>query len=519
MYKMQYRNFFLHLTIRCDETIHIHIYHAALDDFLCHGTRVSSLQGTATTVLNVRSGPGISYARVGQLSRGQEVNVIQKSSNNWVQIEFGSQRGYAYSKYLKFSPLPQKANSPPAKSSSGSSSWSFWSIVWNIITWGLGIYLGLVVLYWLLKILIISYFIVSASLTFTFRLLSLPFFFLNALQRYLAKPWFIFFKKNRFSNATNENLRFIFYFLQFPFYVLLFPLRIVNAVFFNLLVHCSFEMFNYVMEVILPSEDKEGHDDFIRWILFLPYRIIKYVVWHGSLIIIESAIWTVIEVFLPTLTLFHGTSNDAAESIVACPNRGSYRGRDVGIWRVGGGNYAGNGIYFAPARSTARHYSAGAIIVCRVTLGSTLDLGMAPYHVYYQCGKPNALEATRWGLENNYVTGEWWRPDEGWWEYCMYDWQNRYNYSWRIRPLYVIDLDSGYIQRIPGGMCHWLSGNGHHGLAKFHARRLKKCGKRLVYRSPHFHIVYSAAFRMERMSCSFSGANVPGASSPSFTAM
>ena len=111
---------------------------------------------------------------------------------------------------------------------------------------------------------------------------------------------------------------------------------------------------------------------------------------------------------------------------------------------------------YKEARSTARHYSAGAIIVCRVTLGSTLDLGMAPYHVYYQCGKPNALEATRWGLENNYVTGEWWRPDEGWWEYCMYDWQNRYNYSWRIRPLYVIDLDSGYIQRIPGGMCHWL---------------------------------------------------------------
>lgn len=38
----------------------------------------------------------------------------------------------------------------------------------------------------------------------------------------------------------------------------------------------------------------------------------------------------------------------------------------------------------------------------------------------------------------------------------MYDWQNRYNYSWHIRPLYVIDLDDGYIQRIPGGMGHWL---------------------------------------------------------------
>lgn len=159
----------------CDETLHIHIYHAALDDFLCHGTRDSSLQGTATTVLNVRSGPGTSYARVGQLSRGQEVNVIQKSSNNWVQIEFGSQRGYAYSKYLKFSPLPQKANSPPAKSSSGSSSWSFWKVFWSIIIWGIGIYLGLVVLYWVFKALLIVYFIVSAVFTFTFRIISLPF--------------------------------------------------------------------------------------------------------------------------------------------------------------------------------------------------------------------------------------------------------------------------------------------------------------------------------------------------------
>ena len=215
-------------------------------------------------------------------------------------------------------------------------------------------------------------------------------------------------------------------------------------------------MFNYVMEVFSPSEDEEGYDDFIQWIVLLPYRIIKYVIWHGSLTIIESVIWTVVEIFLPTLTLFHGTSNNAADAIVASPNRGSYRGRDVGIWRVGGGNYAGNGIYFAPARSTAKHYSAGAIIVCRVTLGNTLDLGIAPYHVYYQCGRPNALEATRWGLDNDYVTGEWWRPDEGWWEYCMYDWQNRYNYSWRIRPLYVIDLYNGHIQRIPGGMCHWL---------------------------------------------------------------
>ena len=38
----------------------------------------------------------------------------------------------------------------------------------------------------------------------------------------------------------------------------------------------------------------------------------------------------------------------------------------------------------------------------------------------------------------------------------MYDWQNRYNESWRIRPLYVINLSDEIIQRIPGGMVHWL---------------------------------------------------------------
>ena len=38
----------------------------------------------------------------------------------------------------------------------------------------------------------------------------------------------------------------------------------------------------------------------------------------------------------------------------------------------------------------------------------------------------------------------------------MYDWKNRYNFSWRIRPLYVLSLDGDVLQRIPGGMHHWL---------------------------------------------------------------
>ena len=127
-----------------------------------------------------------------------------------------------------------------------------------------------------------------------------------------------------------------------------------------------------------------------------------------------------------------------------------------GIWNLGAGNFAGNGIYFAPVRSTATHYSGGCIIMCRVSLGSVLDLGLAPYRIYRQCGYANAFDVTRYGLKNDYTTGEWWRGDREWWEYCMYDWQNRYNESWRIRPLYVLDLADNTIMRIPGGMSHWL---------------------------------------------------------------
>lgn len=68
------------------------------------------------------------------------------------------------------------------------------------------------------------------------------------------------------------------------------------------------------------------------------------------------------------------------------------------------------------------------------------------------------LFGTNWGLKNGYVSGEWWRSDRNtqWWEICMYDRQNRYNDSWRIRPIYAINSDTGIMQRVSGGTAHWL---------------------------------------------------------------
>lgn len=322
--------------------------------------------------------------------------------------------------------------------------------------WAVAIVVGLIVLRFLLRscvhVLEIFYYMF-------FRALSFLFSFLNGLQRHLSKPWRALYKKHHGSDGINKFMRGFWTIIKIPLYVVLTPLRFVNAVFYNIVVHSSFEFFNYLSEIFDPTSKKEGGSNFVTWTLLMPLRIIKYG-WHYLLSLVECIIWTIIDTIIPALTLYHGTSHEASESICQSPGRIGAKDWYSGVWNVGGGNFAGNGIYFAPVRRTSEHYARcntnKSLIICRVSLGKVIDLGMAPKYVYNQCGSSNALEATNWGLKNGYTTGEWWRSDEGWWEYCMYDWQNRYNSSWRIRPLYVEDLNNNLILRIPGGMAHWL---------------------------------------------------------------
>ena len=89
-------------------------------------------------------------------------------------------------------------------------------------------------------------------------------------------------------------------------------------------------------------------------------------------------------------------------------------------------------------------------------MGKTIDTILMPDYIYAAAGHPGAKAVSNWGLNHGYVCGEWWRADGPWWEICMYDRQNRYNESWRIRPIYAIHAGSGIMQRIPGGPAHWL---------------------------------------------------------------
>lgn len=414
-----------------------------------------SIAVKTTANLNMRTLPSTKGAVRYVIPEGTTITVALPAEDGWYGTSYKGTRGYVSENYVH----PVEIVASDKKHSGRQPIWlSILKIAWYGFWICVAIVIMLVLLYYAFLVIATLFGVLARVFTLTFSLVSIPIMLSNNMQRLLEKPWMLFYRTNSGNNSRNAITRRVWSVAKIPLYVLLTPLRFINAVTYNLCIHVPFEMFNYTVEVFLPGHEKEGRGQFFRWLLFMPWRIVKYPLWHGMLTIVESLIWTVVDTFIPALTLYHGTDEHASQCIVRSPDRYTdYKLRDIGIWRVGGGNYAGDGIYFAPARSTAVHYANhGSLIVARVSLGCTLELGMAPWHVYNACGKPDAHVVTDWGLKNGYTTGLWWRGDCHWWEYCMYDWQNRYNFSWRIRPLYVVHLDNGNIQRIPGGMCHWL---------------------------------------------------------------
>ncbi len=59
-----------------------------------------ALESSATTELNVRTGPGNTYGVVGQLRTGETVEVERCATNGWCFISGRNVEGWAFSKYL-----------------------------------------------------------------------------------------------------------------------------------------------------------------------------------------------------------------------------------------------------------------------------------------------------------------------------------------------------------------------------------------------------------------------------------
>lgn len=440
--------------------------------------------------LNVRKSPNGEI--IGQIKNGNYVNVYE-FVNSWAKIEFQKGTAYVNSDYLvkvdsvSTQKSTVKQEVPQTKN-------YVWKKIWKIIKFliGAAIVIGCIYLFFTLLPYIILFVIVggiAALLTHylfdkafigwiiggvviiystfqyydlsLFKILYFPFYpiallfrWLNYAQYFLQAPWRYFFKKyNSFLPRTFRKssitpvIRHIFISI---FYIICLPLRIVNAVYYNMIVRTLMGLKDVLSEIIAPKLNgmrfKQGFDYLWHWLLRLFNRVAIYMA-RWIIIIIENILATIHDIIFPTLTLYHGTSEDASVSITK-----------PGTWLVGGGNYAGSGIYFGITLRTAMHYSQGVIIVSRVTLGKIINLSMTPSYIRNCVGPGGGDKITKWGLKHGYNTTEWWRVDGSWWEYCLLDEVDNYDESWRIRPIFVryYDSESRFnFKRIWGGMAFW----------------------------------------------------------------
>lgn len=309
-----------------------------------------------------------------------------------------------------------------------------------------------------------------------FDLILEPIFALNQLQYILQKPWRGLLKNRNcllskilkmppeitpsmypiqrlcygIWRVWHYVCRFVFHLLQFALYILCTPLRLFNAILYNIIIHIPCALHDYIAEVFNPKG--EGMRHLSRWqywsqyFLKLPYRFYKFLLKRSILTTLESVIYTLVDVVVPTLTMYHGTSKEAGYKIT---------GDDDVTFKVGNGNYAGSGIYFAIAKDTADHYAKGAIIITRVSLGRVFNVNIAPDAIR-NCVACNGLRLTQWGLQQKITTIEWWRDGARWWEYCMLQPSGTYKDSWRIRPLCIENRSTGFKERIYKGMAPWL---------------------------------------------------------------
>lgn len=480
------------------------------------GRAESALYRVIGDKVNVRAGPGTNYKVVSQRNKGDIVTVIGMYDESWARIRFGaSASAYIHRDYIEYkgpvpadTPVVQKKAPPPQNASTLDAVFRVVKTI-VIILFGLGLLLTLIgadmgsllavpfiffipgyIVGWLLgnahlwaligvglsvAFLLFGYIsdrvdsgrpVFSSSLDMEevgfalWRIMSWPFFALNRFQLFLSKPWRIAMKDNWAKDVDKEFYRKLFRAFQVPLYFVAAPVRLINAVYYNLVIHLLYELSNYVLEVFAPTDVEMGRGNVWKWIIWFPVRMVFFLGYHFTLTVIESGIWTVIDVFVPAVTLFHGTANKYASEMVCEPlrTRGSRRSKlwKTGTWTVGAGNFAGDGIYFGISRMTLNNYQMGCCIVARVSMGKTIDTTLMPNSVYNAAGSSNAHEVSKWGLTHGYTTGEWWRTYPGWWEFCLFDRKNRYNDSWRIRPVYVLNYEKGIMQRIRRGTAHWL---------------------------------------------------------------
>lgn len=240
------------------------------------------------------------------------------------------------------------------------------------------------------------------------------------------------------------------------------PLRLVNAIWYDIVVYAMFSFRDSIGDVFAPhTKDwtkKKNFKYFFCWLFGLPFRLIR-MVFNSVGRLLEGLFFTVYDLFVPTITMMHGTCEDASIKI-SSPGR----------WLVGNGNFAGSGIYFTMEKRVALHYAGATVqnghkrnsvlIYSRVSLGKNINLTVVPKDVYRYVENHDGDALTKWGKDHHYDSFEWWRTghDTDWWEYCVIkEPRGSMVKTWRIRVLYIYDVSEKEIQRVWGGKAFWMS--------------------------------------------------------------
>ena len=469
------------------------------------------------TNLRVRTGPSQNYAKIDLLHPNDHVYVYAVVGGNpqWGEIKSGETTGYICMTYVEYLyPIEMNPVEETAPTNVAGSSSTFWNDVWSVIRIILIILAGFVVLAFWKQILqgivyllvfmgigaLISYLLtgngsigstigllvgivlglrflsnkygVESAMLFRicYNLVSFPFYLLNKLQFFIVEPWRYIFKSNWMSDNSKTIVRPMLFILKILLYIISTPLRVVNAITYNIITHVCIEMYDLLYEVLVPSSYDEGQESIWKWLLYFPARLMKYPIGHGLIVVAEGIIWTVVDTFIPAVTMYHGTDLTAAQAITCSRERTNtlkyYSRWSDGAFTASQSSWGGIGVYFASMRSVARGYACDyhrlsdnnpVMIVCRVSLGNIINYALAPDYVYNnagQYGTPSVLN--KYAEANGYTTGEWWNSRGGYWEFCMFDWQKKYNDLWRIRPIYVYNFRTGFFEHIQGSMQHWL---------------------------------------------------------------
>jgi len=304
--------------------------------------------------------------------------------------------------------------------------------------------LFLVITFYLSIFLLLSYILKE-----TIYIFNPIFFLLNRVQWILYNPLRVFFK-NPNSNFSYKTFNLLFYTGVIPAYwifihIVTTPLRFINAVYFNILLSWSVNIYDSLAEVLNPKLGKmrhrKGWNYLFFWIIGFPIRLFTMVI-TNIFLFIEPIIMTGVDIIFPTYTMYHGTSFGDAHSDIA----------QKGRWLVGSGNFAGTGIYFGMSKTVAQHYSdsQNTIILVRVTLMFNRNLATTSSEIRRYIGS-NGDQISR-QLPSFWSSIEHWRDDMKWFEYCIIQAPEKKHSmvtTWRARPIAVIQKDK--LARIWGG--------------------------------------------------------------------